>query len=98
MLNSPSVLIANGKKPTNKINHLVENTKSYQLVKSVLENKSRSVYQGKTWDEAKIDGSQYSAITIGSQNTSTLYVAGRHFPNGEDCEDEEDESFGRSCC
>ena len=46
---------------------------------------------GKTWDEAKIDGSQYSAITIGSQNTSTLYVAGRHFPNGEDCEDEEDE-------
>ena len=46
---------------------------------------------GKTWDEAKIDGSQYSAITIGSQNTSTLYVAGRHFPYGEDCEDEEDE-------
>ena len=46
---------------------------------------------GKTWDEAKIDGSQYSAITIGSQNTSTLYVAGRHFPNGEDCEEEEDE-------
>ena len=46
---------------------------------------------GKTWEEAKIDGSQYSAITIGSQNTSTLYVAGRHFPNGEDCEDEEDE-------
>ena len=46
---------------------------------------------GKTWDEAKIDGSQYSAITRGSQNTSTLYVAGRHFPNGEDCEDEEDE-------
>ena len=46
---------------------------------------------GKTWVEAKIDGSQYSAIAIGSQNTSTLYVAGRHFPNGEDCEDEEDE-------
>ncbi len=46
---------------------------------------------GKTWVEAKIDGSQYSAITIGSQNTSTLYVAGRHFPNGEDCENEEDE-------
>ena len=46
---------------------------------------------GKTWDEAKIDGSQYSAIAIGSQNTSTLYVAGRHFPNGEDCENEEDE-------
>ncbi len=46
---------------------------------------------GKTWDEAKIDGSQYSAIAVGSQNTSTLYVAGRHFPYGEDCEDEEDE-------
>ena len=46
---------------------------------------------GKTWDEAKIDGSQYSAIAIGSQNTSTLSVAGRHFPYGEDCEDEEDE-------
>ena len=46
---------------------------------------------GRTWEEAKIDGSQYSAITIGTQNTSTLYVAGRHFPNGEDCEDEEDE-------
>ncbi len=46
---------------------------------------------GKTWDEAKIDGSQYSAIAIGSQDTSTLYVAGRYFPNGEDCEDEEGE-------
>jgi len=46
---------------------------------------------GKTWEEAKIDGSQYSAIALGSQNTSTLYVAGRHFPNGEDCEDEEGE-------
>ncbi len=46
---------------------------------------------GKTWDEAKIDGSQYSALAIGSQNTSTLYVAGRYFPNGEDCEDEEGE-------
>ncbi len=46
---------------------------------------------GKTWDETEIDGSQYSAIAIGSQNTSTLYVGGRYFPNGEDCEDEEDE-------
>jgi len=46
---------------------------------------------GKTWEESKIDGSQYSAIALGSQNTSTLYVAGRHFPNGEDCEDEEGE-------
>ncbi len=46
---------------------------------------------GKTWDETEIDGSQYSAIAIGSQNTSALYVAGRYFPNGEDCEDEEGE-------
>ncbi|MDA9737880.1 hypothetical protein N9U61_03970 [Acidimicrobiaceae bacterium] len=46
---------------------------------------------GKTWDETKIDGSQFSAIAIGSKNTSTLYVAGRYFPSGEDCEDEEGE-------
>ena len=46
---------------------------------------------GKTWEETEIDGTQYSAIAIGSQNTSTLYVAGRYFPNGEDCEDEEGE-------
>ncbi len=46
---------------------------------------------GKTWDETEINGSQYSAIAIGSQNTSALYVAGRYFPNGEDCEDEEGE-------
>ena len=37
---------------------------------------------GKTWDETEIDGSQFSAIAIiGSENTSTLYVAGRYFPN-----------------
>ena len=46
---------------------------------------------GKTWEESEINGTQYSAIAIGSQNTSTLYVAGRYFPNGEDCEDEEGE-------
>ena len=46
---------------------------------------------GETWDETEVGGGQYSAIAIGSQNTSTLYVAGRIFPNGEDCEDEEDE-------
>ena len=46
---------------------------------------------GETWDETEIDGSQYSAIAIGMQNTTTLYVAGRYFPNGEDCEDEESE-------
>ena len=46
---------------------------------------------GETWDETEVGGGQYSAIAIGMQNTSTLYVAGRIFPNGEDCEDEEDE-------
>ena len=46
---------------------------------------------GETWDETEVGGGQYSAIAIGTQNTSTLYVAGRIFPNGEDCEDEEDE-------
>ncbi len=46
---------------------------------------------GKTWDETKVGGGQYSGIAIGMQNTSTLYVAGRYFPNGEDCEDEEGE-------
>ena len=46
---------------------------------------------GETWNETEIDGSQYSAIAIGMQNTSTLYVAGRYFPNGEDCEDEKGE-------
>ena len=46
---------------------------------------------GETWDETEVGGGQYSAIAIGSQNTSTLYVAGRYFPNGEDCEDEEGE-------
>jgi photosystem II stability/assembly factor-like uncharacterized protein len=46
---------------------------------------------GETWDETEVGGGQYSAIAIGAQNTSTLYVAGRIFPNGEDCEDEEGE-------
>ena len=46
---------------------------------------------GETWDETEVGGGQYSAIAIGAKNTSTLYVAGRIFPNGEDCEDEEGE-------
>ncbi|MDA9728607.1 hypothetical protein N9U46_01455, partial [Acidimicrobiaceae bacterium] len=46
---------------------------------------------GETWDETEVGGGQYSAIAIGAENTSTLYVAGRIFPNGEDCEDEEGE-------
>ena len=50
-----------------KINHLVENTKSYQLVKSVLENKSRSVYQGKIYVDSKAqktDGYQLSKAIL----------------------------------
>ena len=46
---------------------------------------------GTTWNETSIDGGQFSGIAVGSQNTSTLYIAGRYFPNGEDCEDEEGE-------
>ena len=30
-----------------QINHLAENTKSYQLIKCVLNNQSKAVYQGK---------------------------------------------------
>ena len=36
---------------------------------------------GETWDETEVGGGQYSAIAIGTQNTSTLYLAGRYFPN-----------------
>ena len=46
---------------------------------------------GETWNETEVGGGQYSGIAVGMQNTSTLYVAGRYFPNGEDCEDEEGE-------
>ena len=35
------------------INHLVENTKSYQLIKGVLENTSKAVYQGKIFVDSK---------------------------------------------
>ena len=35
------------------INHLVENTKSYQLIKSVLNDKSKGVYQGKIFVNSK---------------------------------------------
>ena len=49
------------------INHLVENTKSYQLIKSVLENDSKSVYQGKIFvnsDAQKTDGYQLSKAIL----------------------------------
>ena len=45
------------------INHLKENTKSYQLIKSVLEDSSRAVYQGKIFVNSKAqktDGYQLS--------------------------------------
>ena len=49
------------------INHLSENTKSYQLIKSVLEDSSKSVYQGKIFvnsDAQKTDGYQLSKAKL----------------------------------
>jgi len=49
------------------INHLTENTKSYQLVKSVLEDSSKAVYQGKIFvnsDAQKTDGYQLSKAIL----------------------------------
>ncbi len=54
------------------INHLVENTKSYQLVKSVLEKKSKAVYQGKIFvssEAQKTDGYQLSNAILMSENS-----------------------------
>ena len=55
-----------------KINHLNENTKSYQLVKSVLKDKSKGVYQGKIYVDStaqKTDGYQLSkAVLLDSEN------------------------------
>ncbi len=54
------------------VNHLVENTKSYQLIKSVLDDKSKSVYQGKIYvspDAQKTDGYQLSKCILLNQNT-----------------------------
>ena len=54
------------------INHLVENTKSYQLVKSVLRNTSRSVYQGKIYVDSKAqktDGYQLSKAILVDETT-----------------------------
>ena len=54
------------------INHLVENTKSYQLVKSVLEEKSKAVYQGKIFvssEAQKTDGYQLSNAILLSENS-----------------------------
>lgn len=53
------------------INHLIDNTKSYQLIKSVLENDSKSVYQGKIFvnsEAQKTDGYQLSKAILLSEN------------------------------
>ena len=49
------------------INHLVENTKSYQLIKSVLGKKSKSAYQGRIFVDSKAqktDGYQLSKAIL----------------------------------
>jgi len=54
------------------INHLTENTKSYQLIKSVLEDESKSVYQGKIFvnsEAQKTDGYQLSKAILLSETS-----------------------------
>ena len=49
------------------INHLIENTKSYQLIKSVLGKESKAVYQGKIFvnpEAQKTDGYQLSKAIL----------------------------------
>ena len=49
------------------INHLTENTKSYQLIKSVLEGSSKAAYQGKIFVDSKAqktDGYQLSKAIL----------------------------------
>jgi len=53
------------------INHLTDNTKSYQLIKSVLDDYSKSAYQGKIFvnsDAQKTDGYQLSKAILLSEN------------------------------
>ena len=55
-----------------KINHLVENTKSYQLIKSVLNDSSKAAYQGKIFvgqDAQKTDGYQLSKAILLNENS-----------------------------
>ena len=52
--------------------HLIENTKSYQLIKSVLDDSSKSVYQGKIFvnsDAQKTDGYQLSKAILLNENS-----------------------------
>ena len=49
------------------INHLTENTKSYQLIKSILDDSSKAVYQGKIFvnsEAQKTDGYQLSKAIL----------------------------------
>ncbi len=55
-----------------KINHIAENTKSYQLIKSVLSEKSKGIYQGKIFVDSKAqktDGYQLSKALLLSNDT-----------------------------
>ena len=52
------------------VNHLTENTKSYQLIKSVLDDGSKAVYQGKIFvnpEAQKTDGYQLSKAILLSE-------------------------------
>ena len=54
------------------INHLIENTKSYQLIKAVLEGKSKAAHQGKIFVNSKAqktDGYQLSKAILLNDNT-----------------------------
>jgi len=54
------------------INHLTENTKSYQLIKSVLGDNSKAVYQGKIFvnsEAQKTDGYQLSKAILLDENS-----------------------------
>ena len=54
------------------INHLIDNTKSYQLIKSVSENETNAVYQGKIFvnsEAQKTDGYQLSKAILLDETT-----------------------------
>jgi Fe-S cluster assembly protein SufD len=54
------------------INHLVENTKSYQLIKSVLNDNAKGIYQGKIYVDSKAqktNGYQLSRALLLNENT-----------------------------
>ncbi len=54
------------------INHLIDNTKSYQLIKSVSENDTKAVYQGKIFvnsEAQKTDGYQLSKAILLDEST-----------------------------